>query len=91
MVYSSFMPLSIKNEETEQLARRVAKETGESITDAIQKALQERWERLIARRRNHILSGQIEEMLRRVDELPDRDSRSADEILGYDQDGIPRS
>ncbi len=40
------MALSIKNEETERLARQVARETGESLTEAIQKALQERWERL---------------------------------------------
>ena len=40
------MALSIKNDETERLARQVARETGESLTEAIQKALQERWERL---------------------------------------------
>ena len=44
------MPLSIKNEATERLARRVADETGESITEAIQKSLEERLARLRARR-----------------------------------------
>ena len=84
------MALSIKNEETERLARKVAHETGESLTEAIQKALQERWERLKARRRSQVLAGQVEDLLRRVDALPTLDSRPDDEILGYDEHGMPR-
>ena len=84
------MALSIKNEETERLARQVAGETGESLTEAIQKALQERWERLKSKRRSHILASQVEDLLRRVDALPTLDSRPADEILGYDERGMPR-
>ena len=84
------MPLSIKNDETERLARQVAHETGESLTEAIQKALKERWERLKARRRGHVLAGQVDDLLRRVDALPALDSRSDDEILGYDERGMPR-
>jgi antitoxin VapB len=83
------MALSIKNEDTERLARQVARETGETLTEAIQKALQERWERLKARRRNQVLAGQVEDLLRRVDALPALDSRTEDEILGYDEHGIP--
>jgi len=84
------MALSIKNHETERLARQVASETGESLTGAIQKALQERLERLKGRRRRHILVGQVDDLLRRVDALPTLDSRPEDEILGYDEHGIPR-
>jgi len=84
------MALSIKNEETERLARQVAHETGESLTEAIQRALQERWERLKARRRSQVLAGQVEDLLRRVDALPTLDSRPDDEILGYDEHGMPR-
>ena len=90
MVYNSGMALSIKNDETERLARQVARETGESLTEAIQKALQERWERLKARRRSQVLAGQVEDLLRRVDALPNLDSRPEDEILGYDEHGAPR-
>ena len=61
------MALSIKNDETERLARQVARETGESLTEAIQTALQERWVRLKTRRRSHVLAGQVEDLLRRVD------------------------
>jgi len=84
------MALSIKNDETERLARQVARETGESLTQAIQKALQERWERLKVRRRSQVLVGQVEDLLRRVDALPTLDSRPEDEILGYDENGAPR-
>jgi antitoxin VapB len=84
------MPLSIKSEDTEQLARKVAKETGESITEAIRKSLEERWQRLRARRRDRVLRDQIEDVLRRVDALPRLDERTPDEILGYDENGVPR-
>jgi len=84
------MALSIKNDETERLARQVARETGESLTEAIQKALQERWERLKARRHNQTLAVQVEDLLRRVDALPILDARTEDEILAYDEHGMPR-
>jgi antitoxin VapB len=84
------MPLSIKNEATERLARQVAAETGESLTEAIQKALEDRWERLKSKRRERILAVQLEDVLRRVDGLPTLDPRPAEHILGYDEHGMPR-
>jgi antitoxin VapB len=84
------MPLSIKNEAAERLARQVADATGESITEAIQKSLAERWERLKERRRGRILAQQVDDILRRVDALPTLDSGTPDEILGYDEHGLPR-
>jgi hypothetical protein len=36
------------------------------------------------------LRAQIDGLLKRVDSLPTPDSSSADEILGYDEDGCPR-
>jgi antitoxin VapB len=83
------MPLSIKNPVTERLARQVAKETGESITAAIQHSLEERLARLPNRRRGRIMSEKLENILRRIDALPTLDKRPVDEILGYDQQGIP--
>jgi antitoxin VapB len=74
---------------TEQLAREIADKTGESLTGAIQKALEERLERLRNQRRTQILEGQLEEILRRVDQLPIFDSRTPDAILGYDEHGLP--
>ncbi len=84
------MALSIKNTETERLARMVAKETGETITEAIQQSLQERMDRLRRRRRDKQVSASIAEILRRVDSLPTLDTRPEDEILGYDEHGLPR-
>jgi hypothetical protein len=37
-----------------------------------------------------MLTSQLEEILRRVDQLPVLDSRTLDEILGYDEHGLPR-
>lgn len=84
------MPLSIKNPDTERLARLVAEEAGESITEAIQKSLQERWETLKRRRREKIVMRDVEDILRRVDALATLDPRSGEEIIGYDENGLPR-
>jgi antitoxin VapB len=84
------MAISIKSLETERLARELASRTGESLTGAIQKSLEERLERLKQQRRSPLLSTQLEDILRRVDQLPILDSRAPDEIVGYDEHGLPR-
>ncbi len=83
------MALSIKNSKTERKARQVARETGESLTQAIDTALEERLERLKHRRHGHVLAEKLEDILRRVDAMPAQDQRPDDEILGYDKQGIP--
>lgn len=86
------MPISIKNPETEQLARLLAKETGETITEVIKKSLQDRLQRVRGRRKGRELKEQIAEILARVDALPRlHDDRTDHEILGYDENGIPAS
>ena len=84
------MAISIKSLETERLARELASRTGESLTGAIQKSLEERLERLKQKRRSPLLLTQLEDILRRVDQLPILDSRTPDEIVGYDEHGLPR-
>jgi antitoxin VapB len=84
------MPLSIKSLETERLVREIAAKTGESLTGAIQTALEERLERLNREQRSRNLLSQLEEILHRVDRLPVLDSRTPDGILGYDEHGLPR-
>jgi antitoxin VapB len=83
------MPISIKNPETEQLARQLAKETGETITEVIKKSLQDRLQRVRGRRRTSSLEEEVADILRRVDALPVISTASEDEILGYDENGIP--
>ncbi|MGH9742038.1 MAG: type II toxin-antitoxin system VapB family antitoxin [Candidatus Acidiferrum sp.] len=83
------MPISIKNPQTEQLARELAKETGESLTEVITKSLQDRMQRLHGRRKGKALKDEIADILARVDALPRLNDLSEDEILGYDENGIP--
>jgi antitoxin VapB len=83
------MAINIKDSETDTLAREVANRTGETITDAIRTALRERLQRLIGRYKAPTTRERIDEILHRVDALPRLDDRSEDEILGYDERGIP--
>jgi antitoxin VapB len=83
------MAISIKSMETEHLARQIAAKTGESLTGAIQKALQERLDRLNNNHQSQVLATQLNDILRRVDEMPNLDARTPDEIIGYDEDGLP--
>ena len=81
------MGISLKNDKAERLARQVAAETGESLTDAIIGALEERLERLKGRRSAPDLAEALMAISRRCSSLPDLDTRSADEILRYDEKG----
>jgi antitoxin VapB len=83
------MGLSIKNEQTERLARALADETGESLTTAITRALEERLARIERRRGAADRLRHARVILRRVDALPVLDERPADDILGYDERGLP--
>lgn len=84
------MALSIKNAETERLARQVAEETGESLTQAIGRALKERLQRLRQQRRRGVVAEKVHDILQRVDSLPTLDRRPEEDILGYDDQGMPR-
>lgn len=82
------MAISIKDPETDRLARALAETTGESLTTAIRRALEER----LGRQRNRSARGVAAEVRRiqqRLARLPVRDPRSADEMLGYDNHGLP--
>lgn len=81
------MALSIKNPLAERLAAEVAKRTGETMTRAVVVALEERLERLTGRRRGPDLVASLLAISRRCARLRDRDRRTPDEILGYDDKG----
>jgi len=83
------MGLNIKDEETDRLAREVARLAGETITEAVRRSLADRVEALRAMRRDASLVDDIMAIGRRCAALPVHDRRSADEILGYDDDGVP--
>lgn len=82
------MAISIKDPETDRLARELAQRTGESLTEAIRRALEERLRR-VSRYAQPPLRDELRMVRERVAELPVRDTRSADEILRYDSSGLP--
>jgi antitoxin VapB len=84
------MALNIRNEETERLAARLAELTGETKTEAVRKALRDRLARLQRGRADRRLADQLDDIALHCARLPVRDARSPDEILGYDEDGLPR-
>jgi antitoxin VapB len=84
------MALSIQNSKAEKLAREVAAQSGETITQAITRALEERLERMRGRRTVSDTAAEILKISKRCSQLPDRDVRMPEEILGYDEMGVPR-
>jgi antitoxin VapB len=84
------MALSIKSDEAEALARKIAAATGETLTGAIIEALRERLERLEQAEGARSLADQLEAIARRAAALPLLDPRSPEDIIGYNDDGVPR-
>ena len=84
------MALNIRNPEAERLADSLARLTGETKTQAVTQALRERLESIRRRRAGRRLADELDELALRCAALPVLDDRSADEILGYDADGLPR-
>lgn len=83
------MALSIKDPEADRLAREVAKATGETLTAAIVQSLRERLQR-VRRARGPKLADELLVIGRRCAALAVRDRRTPDELLGYDEHGLPR-
>lgn len=84
------MALSLKDPETDSLARQVASLTGETLTQAVRRALRERLrQEKLKRGEGPELAKALGEIAKRCAALPVLDDRSEDEILGYDENGIP--
>jgi antitoxin VapB len=84
------MAIRLKDPQTDRLARQVAGLTGETLTEAVRVALAERLAReRLKRRQAPRLSDELDEIFRHLDALPVPDPRSADDILGYDETGLP--
>ncbi|KGN37130.1 type II toxin-antitoxin system VapB family antitoxin [Knoellia subterranea] len=82
------MALNIKDPETDRLARELALATGESITVAARRAIEERLERVRHQKRTPRRSVG-EEIIARGRARSILDARPVDEILGYDAHGLP--
>jgi antitoxin VapB len=83
------MALNIRNPEAERLAAELAKQTGESKTEAVTKALRDRLMRVRRERTKRRLVDELEEIAEHCASLPVLDGRTPDEILGYDELGLP--
>ena len=82
------MALSIKTEEADRLARELADLTGETLTEAVTKALRERLDRVQPRSPIDIAQ-RLDRLSIEYNSYPVVDDRTADEILGYDENGLP--
>lgn len=83
------MPLNIDDPETDRLARELAQATGESITVAARVAIAERLARVRARRSAAGQTAELDAIVRRGRSRSTLDDRLADEVLGYDDHGLP--
>lgn len=84
------MTLEIKHPEADDLARELARATGETISQAVVNALRERLERERARQNG---PDSLAEKLLRIGQecaaLPLQDDRHPDDVIGYDKHGVP--
>ena len=81
--------------EVERLARLLAIKTGKDLDDVVKEAIEERARAAgvsdaASRRTPAEIERSLNEIVARVSALPILDNRSADEIIGYDEFGVPR-
>lgn len=83
------MALSIKDKEVDRLARALAAVTGESLTEAIRRACEERLARETRRGGAFRLAARVRRVQERMRSFSVIDGRVDEELLGYDEHGIP--
>lgn len=83
------MALNIKSDEAHELARALAEATDSSMTDVVTHALRRSLHEVRRTTEESLLLAEVEAIQRFVADLPTLDTRSADEILGYDASGLP--
>jgi antitoxin VapB len=87
------MALTIDNPETERLVEELARRTGHTPDDVVATAVREQLEQRKANEQSADppdIWEQIREIQDEIAAAPDVDTRSADEIIGYDEYGVPR-
>jgi antitoxin VapB len=82
------MAFSRKDKETDRLARTPASLTGEPLTNAIPPALAERLEPEHTRRGQRLNLADIHALATACAGLPEVDTRSAEDMAGYDEHGM---
>lgn len=82
------MALNIRNQRTEKLAAELAALTGESKTEAVTMALQERLKEVRRRQKKLNRADRLDEIALHCASLPVLDARSPEEML-YNDSGLP--
>ena len=83
------MAINIKDPATDALARELSAHTGESITQAIRIAMDERLARLRRQAAAPSRGANLQRFIDRGRARPTLDDGSAEAILGYDENGLP--
>ncbi len=80
------MGLHIESPEAGRLAKELAELTGEPLDQAVTKALHDR---LVQQQELHRMRQAVKAISDHFMSLPVLDPRTPDEILGYDENGLP--
>jgi antitoxin VapB len=83
------MGLNLKNPETHRRAKELAQLAGETMTEAVDRAIAERLERLRRKRNQSALVERLLEIGHECAGLPVLDQRTPEEML-YDERGLPK-
>ncbi len=85
------VPLNIKNSSTHRQARELAELTGQSLTKAVSNAVSDALAREKQRRETarELALRTLQEIALQCARLPVQKEDTEDEILGYDERGIP--
>jgi antitoxin VapB len=81
--------LNIKSSEARRMAQELAEARGTSLTEAVTAALAASLEAEKGVLSADLLLAEVAEIQAFVAALPDLDARSPEEILGYDERGLP--
>jgi antitoxin VapB len=88
------MALHLTDPETDRLARELARETGESLTEAVNRAVKERLDRVSAsqQKKEKKLLAEFEKILSRVSPELRAEKKTGREMIDemYDEDGLPK-
>jgi antitoxin VapB len=80
--------MNVASARLDELARRLARLTGEDVETAVERAIEERLSRVAPAAQSDRRAA-MQRFFDRISQLPVLDSRSADEIIGYGPDGLP--
>ncbi len=83
------MGMNIRSKETHRRAKELARIAGETIAEAVDRAVTERLERLRRRRSRRTVVERLLKIGEECSRLPVVDSRAPDKML-YDKNGLPR-